>query len=599
MYKIQDICIKPIIGDDKLRELYYRCNGNVFSTEDGLIILPPHKGYDLFTYFNALSVEKWCKYTWAKAFGLILDIEGDFDITLFGHYIENDVIKKENLGFYHYEIAERKMICLMFPQNIKSQVVSFILETESKVYIHDSYYAAEIEKVSDNTPYISLVTTTYKKEKYVCDNIDYLKRELFADPEFCGKFCWNIVDNGQTLEEKNNEYIKILSNKNVGGAGGFARGMLESINQEKKPTHIILMDDDVIVSAESFKRLYRLLSIMKPEYANHFISGAMLELENKNIQHEDVGYFSHKGVHGPAKERYDLNVWDSVIRNEEIIKHKDNQYAGWWFCCIPTTIVRSDNLPMPCFFRGDDVEYSIRNDARFITLNGICIWHQGFGGKYSAAVELYQVHRNDLILQSWNVTAQKINVIGRMQELFWQEIFKFNYKGANLILDAIDDYLKGPEYLRQLDGSTCMKEKKEKDNKVFPIDEELRKKVKKENLYEWKALNKIKKYAYDHSCNGQKRVYSFWGAKETGIIPYGWGYYQKKMFFCKRIIAVDIQNDCYAIYEKNTKEFKKVSKRYHKVMKAYMDNHEAIQNKWKEAKEELVSSSFWNNYLFS
>ena len=102
-------------------------------------------------------------------------------------------------------------------------------------------------------------------------------------------------------EKYESEYIHIYPNQNVGGAGGFTRGILESMSAEKKPTHIILMDDDVKILPESLIRTYTLLSLIKPEYDTHFISGAMLFMEHMNIQHEDVGYVHKDGSFGPRK----------------------------------------------------------------------------------------------------------------------------------------------------------------------------------------------------------------------------------------------------------------------------------------------------------
>ena len=78
-------------------------------------------------------------------------------------------------------------------------------------------------------------------------------------------------------------HISIVPNPNVGGAGGFARGMLEAL--AGGATHVLLMDDDVHVSPESFKRTYNLLSLVKNCYKQAFLNGAMLSLEEPNLQY--------------------------------------------------------------------------------------------------------------------------------------------------------------------------------------------------------------------------------------------------------------------------------------------------------------------------
>ncbi len=38
------------------------------------------------------------------------------------------------------------------------------------------------------------------------------------------------------------------------------------------------------------------------------------------------------------------------------------------------------------------------------------------------------------------------------------EISRYNYVGCDLLLDAVDDFLKGPEFLMKPEGETIMKQ---------------------------------------------------------------------------------------------------------------------------------------------
>lgn len=71
--------------------------------------------------------------------------------------------------------------------------------------------------------------------------------------------------------------------------------MLESLIQTPKATHVLLMDDDVLILPESIKRTYALLKVLKPLYHNCFVSGAMLYYENMSTQHEDIGTVTTEG----------------------------------------------------------------------------------------------------------------------------------------------------------------------------------------------------------------------------------------------------------------------------------------------------------------
>ena len=600
MYKLQEILTSRFIEIDGTRHMYYRSSDSIYTGENGVSILKKNNWFEFFTYFNALSVEKWKKYTYAEKFYLILEAEGKFSLELFGHFIEKKTeIKKEWFGKYEFDLTEKTQLILPYPVWMQSEVVAFAINTCKKTFIYNAHYATDVEDDSIRLPYVTLVTTTYKKENYIKRNIALLKECLFSEEEYAHAYSWNIVDNGKTLLEQTDckERIRIFHNKNVGGAGGFARGMIESLKQPKRPTHILLMDDDVVFSPESFKRLYKLLSIIRPEYKEYFISGAMLKKGEPNIQHEDIGKLNEWGFHEAVKPNMDMNVWETVLLNERIKADEQHQYAAWWFCCIPVGIVRNDNLPLPLFVRGDDVEYSLRNHANFITMNGLCIWHEGFEGKFSAALEYYQVERNELIVCATNPELSKVDVIGHIKELFWQEIYKFNYRAADLLLDAVEDYLKGPEYFFSLDLFEVLQEKRKQDNQLKPITEDVRKLIDYEKLYEYEKPKKVRKLFYDYTYNGQSRIPEFMFKKRIGIIPYGWGYFPQKQCLKTTNYAIDFNRDKYAVYQKDRNAFKRIKHRFYKLMREYDGKHVDIERAYQDYHDRVTDLEFWNNYL--
>ena len=102
------------------------------------------------------------------------------------------------------------------------------------------------------------------------------------------------LDNDRdSIHQSSTVRISRLYEYNVGGAGGFTRGMIEALELPKKPTHVLLMDDDVMVMPESLFRTYYLLRLLKDEYKKCFLSGAMFDYDIRQKQYEDVG-FVHK-----------------------------------------------------------------------------------------------------------------------------------------------------------------------------------------------------------------------------------------------------------------------------------------------------------------
>ena len=597
--KLYDLIFQEEKTIEITKNMYYRSDARISKNDDGFIQLPENNGYDFFTYFNSFSIGKWKRYTCMNDLFLVIEAKGDFSIELFGHYKNNSVYQKEIFESRNHELDDFEEIVLKFPGGMQSTIVGFFLETNSDTEIKKAYYATDVDPDSIRIPLVSMVTTTFKKEDYVRKNIELLSRELFSDAAYREHFIWNIIDNGRTfaLPEGLSSNIRLFPNKNTGGAGGFAKGMMVSLTQEEKPDYILLMDDDVVFVPESFKRLSVLLRLIKDEYRDYFISGAMLKMGQPNVQHEDIGKLITDGYHMAVKPNYDLNLWDSIIDNEVINETDEHRYGAWWFCCIPTTVANLNNLPVPVFVRGDDVEYSLRNNAKFITMNGLCIWHEGFEGKFSAALEFYQVNRNELAVRAMHPELRDVDCIGHIKIIFWEEIYKFNYRGASLLLDAVEDYMKGPDFYKSLDGEKSMKQKRKRDHKMLPVTPEIAEKIDPEKLYEYVALSGNLKRIYDYTYNGQARIPEFFIKDKTGVIPYGWGYSPGKMCLTKRNIAVDLTNQTYVVYKKSRKKFEKLKERFNRVMDKYDREHENIEKSYQDSFKELTSEAFWKEYL--
>lgn len=601
MEKLYDIQFKVPI-DDITTYMYYRSKFAIFSDMENNHILKKKFNYDFFTYYNSLSIGKWRTFTRLKDFFLVLKAKGDFELHVFGHYRQkNGVIKKEYLMQSKMNAKDVTEFVIPIPRSIQSSVVGFSIYPHKKTKIVEAYYGVDMTGIEVNNINVSLVTTTFKKEAYVEKNIDLINQYIFSDENYASHFHWYIIDNGQSMDSSlQTEHITIISNPNVGGAGGFARGMIESI-RDGKYSHVLLMDDDVRMTPESIKRLYLLLKFVKEKYAGRFISGAMLKMEEPNVQHEDVGVFDVDGRHRPAKNTLDLNYWDSVVINEsELFDDGRHYYAGWWFCCIPAKYVTDNNLPLPIFVRGDDVEYSLRNNPGFITMNGICIWHEGFEGKFSAAMEFYQVERNELIIESLYEDLQDVDVIGRIEKFFWEEIYKFNYKGATLLLDSLEDYLKGPDYVFALDGAQVMKDKKEQDNQLEPLTGDVRALIPYDTLYNWDPVKgKLRKFIYDYTCNGQFRIPKIFCRNGLGVIPYGWGYFQSKMCLVDTIYAVDLRSETYCIYKKNRAQFRKLRARHKILINRFFNENDYLKKAYKDAFAKEISIEAWGKKTLS
>lgn len=584
--------------------MFYRGDKLFHDMQDSSYCLKEDEHAEFFTYFNAFSLEKWKKYTYINHPCLRLSIKGKFGIQLFGHYMNSNMIEKEIISENYFELENRETIIIPIPMNIKSQVVSFQIFAYDEVYIYEGMYAADIDVEHLNEVNISLVTVTFKKEEFITTNLRLLENEIiYSDEDISNHIFVRVIDNGRTLNEDewNSERIHIYKNPNVGGSGGYTRGMIETLRDEKfSATHTLLMDDDVKILPESIIRTYNLLRCLKPEYKDHFISGAMLYYERMNVQHEDVGFVSEDGTYGPRKPSMEMHLATSVILNEKIYEDQPNNYAGWWYCCIPRTKMSLDRLSLPLFIRGDDVEFSIANHAKFITMNGICIWHMGFVTKFNMPMEFYQVHRNSLIIQAASGVTPEVDYVERIKRIFAREISRYNYVGCDLLLDAVDDFLKGPEFIMKPEGEKIMKQQSSRVKPLVDIRQNFSNiDVDYDKVYrfyegKWFSPSKMKWYMKTHNWH---LLPKFMMNHEPAVVAYDWFDIPEKQYKHDVVLAVNPHNQTGILRYRSRSEYLRLMKRYKSLMKKYKKNRCSVKKDYEEAKQKITSLNFWQGYL--
>ena len=598
-------------GNDTVKPV--ECDGIAIDRENACLRIAGGKAVSFSTYLNSCSVKKWDKLTAVQSFDLVLDIEGSIDLVI-DEFSMPDItapgkqpacekaFRLEQWDALRIDCPERMEIAIPLGP-VGCNVVGFEVTAIGDCTIHGGRYEAAIDE--DDLVDVDLVlsTTTFKKEEYITRNIHLLEDEIFAaDEEMKDHFRVFVVDNGQTLDpaEFTNDHLTVFPNINGGGAGGFSRGMIEALRAEKRPTHILLMDDDVFILSESLKRTYALLTMLKPEYRDLYISGAMLELEYMHRMHEDVGFLHTDGYYSSKKgQKRDMCNMKFITENEVDWADWGHEYAAWWYCCIPMVHVSEHDLPTPFFVRCDDVEYGLRhNDKGFITLNGICVWHNGFGKKFSGSMELYQVIRNSMILQAVTGTCDDVNFYGRICWAFRIMLSKYAYNYAELLLDALEDYLVGPDIISHPNGVDFIRAKGQLNEKMRPIEEFGPEAValakNKKRLHKAPGVNKRR--FYDRTWNGFKFP-DFMTRDELGVVPYDNIDSVGDYLFKRRILAVDSLNGEAAMREYDKAEFERIHGRAVELFARYEREKSVVAARYRAARDRFRSIEFWKEYL--
>lgn len=601
--------------------LYCSSTGPVIAGSKSNEIILNNKGsYDFTTYFNALSVKKLKQYTSAKRFYLHLEIKGDSSrlVQTSGDAFSSspEELPETTINFSQNKEWTSLDLELQVPQN--AVLIGFRIDTSGEVRLSNCYYSIEIDHEPRNVNLL-LSTTTFKKEDFIRNNVKIIKKEIIdSDEDISNHFSMHISDNAGTLDrtEIETSNIAITKNNNVGGAGGFACGMIKALESKKPYTHILLMDDDVAISPESIKRTFNLLRILNSTYKNAFISGAMLNYEAGDEQWEDIGYMTPEGAFAPVKPQLHLSRFEDVILNETFklpkqIRDLKQTYAAWWYCCIPLKTVQQQKLPLPVFVRCDDAEYGVRCQPEIITMNSLCIWHMSFHARYNAAVERYQTTRNTLIAQHTTGFALNSDFFKELNRNIHLELKKFGYENAKLCLDAFEDFMKGPDFIATpgIAEKTFMAANKNKEQLIsfeeietqmhklgfedFSIDEITR------QLIDSDIKRSIIQRTHDYLTDNNQKLITNNGSGYAIIPAAGWTYPAGIIRGKQYLIVIDWYNRQGAIRKKNPKEYKKILKRYKKDLKKYKQIKNDLLDSYKKNQSKLTSIEFWKEYLSS
>lgn len=600
-FKIQSIIFPTESKHQQCRDLFYRGDDGFLDRNNRKLVLGRGQKCDFTTYVNACSYQKWRRFTNAGRLILNLDVEGPVGICFLGFHMNQIEIVRNEYSVCNYDETERRNIRFVYPDNDET-MNGFEISAIGDAIIYGGYFSVECDEKDLNEVNLSIATTTHKKEEFIKKNVQLMKDEIIGSSDDIAEHLFvHVVDNGRTLsdEEICGKQVFLHPNQNAGGSGGYARGMIESLHQDPKITHVLLMDDDVLVLPESIKRTYNLLKLQKKEYQNWFISGAMLFFEKPGKQHEDVGYIKPEGYMSPVKRVMNHSKLRDNLANEGTFEKDQNQYAGWWYCCIPRKVIDRNGLPLPVFIKGDDVEYSLRCKADHITMNGICVWHMGFTTKFNASMNIYQEVRNELIGKATSDVMKSADLMKLVFiKQYRENLLQFSYGAAELALKAFEDYMKGPSFIMEDRGEEIVKENSKYNDVLKPLSEFGTFHIKeKKEVYRDEPRKPISTFFFRLTYNGQRWIPKFFLKKTPAIVGFDNTYQPGLITLHEKILSVNIYNNTGIMREIDREKFRELEKKRKELQEEYKKNRSKIIREYRDKSEYLKSEEFWRKYL--
>lgn len=456
-------------------EMYVRmadapANGSCFDAQKNEITLDAGRSLSLDTLFNAFSIEKWLKYTRLDNLRLTLRLSGAFRVRIWRKQIMNEALLESLIEERICRAAEESAFSFVLPCiDAKGIYAAELVSLSDGAVFAGGAYETDAGDINDVR--IAMDICTYRRETFVTRNIRLLNEAIInnTDSPLYGRLEIFVSDNARTLDAAalESECVHIFPNKNAGGSGGFARGMMEILKSGRPFTHALVMDDDVLISPEALERTARFLMLLKPEYSGKTVAGAMMRLDMRSLQHENGGVWN--GWYTECVHTYmDMRRLENVLENE---REQPADYNAWWYSCIPMTKISESNLPLPLFIRFDDVEFGLRGGSDIVMLNGVCLWHEPFEYKYASSMEYYHM-RNGLIVDA----LRRRDVSGRAVEKHFihmalSNLMRYRYDNVELLFRGAADFLEGPEFLLSTDPEALHKTLMAAGDKFRPLSE--------------------------------------------------------------------------------------------------------------------------------
>ncbi|KFF48315.1 hypothetical protein GY26_14915 [Gammaproteobacteria bacterium MFB021] len=448
-------------------KLYVRSRYNAYASRERQEISFFPGGVASFdTLFNGLTVERWKQDCGLETLALELEGAGRFQVRIGLHRIGHATrwLREATLT-----LATDEPTCLELAEWVALEAGILFIQLRAlgeATFIGARWVTQDSEKRSVD---LGIVVTHFNRKQAVVPAIRRINEQVTANLGTSGSIRLVVVDNSRNLEPSEAEGATVIPSPNLGGSGGFTRGLMHL--QDNGFSHCLFMDDDASCEIESIRRTHTYMSYVCDERVA--LSGSMLrEVESYRLFEKGARF---DGVCHPLKNGLDMRRVRDLLEAECNDRHID--YGGWWFFAF--TIAGVKHLAFPFFVRGDDIMFSMQNGFNIKTMNGIATWGDDFSFK-SSPFTWYLDVRNHLVQKLSHMDAGFFSTAKVAIRFFAANVFSYNYSSARAIIKAVDDVAKGPQFWKEnLDTSRVREEigaytPSEKMTAVYRADHDVR-----------------------------------------------------------------------------------------------------------------------------
>ncbi|NWG38592.1 MAG: glycosyltransferase [Hydrogenophilaceae bacterium] len=448
LFPVQEI----LLPTNKLvSELYLRMLSGYVEYDDKQLYLDRDTKISFNTYFNSFYESYWAECTQVSDLQLTIELSGEVVIEIFRDSVSlgckliewkqigSDVMSLHTINI---PIASKDAMGLGGPHYAGRIFVDVYAKRETTI----RSMRLQTRNAPRRHPKITLGICTYNRESYLYKNL--VELENFSETSrsvdeiilvnqgapFSNLALKNLIN------QSNN--IRLIEQSNLGGCGGFTRTMYECVGRDGI-THHVLMDDDANIDVRILANLESFLSHLTKDIV---VGGHMLDLFQPWILYEAGANVKSNSRVKPLHHNIDLRRIDAL---HPFLNFHNADYNAWWFCAIPVNHIREAKFPAPIFIRGDDMEYGVRlqeKGIKTVAMPGIAVWHEPFYAKVGGW-QIYYDYRNRFIMSSVYPHRFNMETKGSLERIFYGALAVHNYQEAALVIQAINDFLKGPDLM--------------------------------------------------------------------------------------------------------------------------------------------------------
>jgi GT2 family glycosyltransferase len=391
--------------------------------------------------FEAFFEHYWVRFTSLKRVVWRCRVTGPAEISV----LRRDGINgSENRVAHWHGVGDGSGLEVLLPVDLvddRGAEPYLVVEVSSASGAILSEMAWLADKAPPRAVRIGVVITTFNREAFLQANLRKLAGHL-ADAEVI------VVNHGAAgLEERlaaalpANEPIRFIDQENSGGAGGFTRGMIEHLAAGRL-SHVLLMDDDIDLPPDLVERVAAVLAWADKPLC---VGGAMFDYQDRTrlFSAGDVLLPDRFGIgHVAPPEGCDVS---QVAGVDFLARLHTPDFNGWWCFAFSLEAMEQVGLPMPCFIRGDDVEYGFRlKQAGWPTVGwpGIAVWHMPFADK-SAPWHMFYDRRNSLFANAIHRRVGRWAALSQLAGGFYHHLLRYDYDRVRAMTLGIAAFNRG------------------------------------------------------------------------------------------------------------------------------------------------------------